>query len=175
MGVGKSQLTDEDITATFKEVDADNNGVLDPLELMAAANKLISRDVSSKEIESMVDKYGVHGTDGLLPDEFVTLVKELDVASPEALPSHLYEVKFPDETLGFSVKNGEGPMEGKVVVSKIKSEELSAKGEISPDDEIYAVNGVPVAKQGVTSHGELASKVIKIASRPITITFVKPE
>jgi hypothetical protein len=48
MGNGKSKLSDEQITEVFKSVDADDNGVLDPLELMAASNKLIDRQVTSK-------------------------------------------------------------------------------------------------------------------------------
>ena len=174
MGVGKSTLSDEEISATFKEIDSDSNGYLDALELMAAANKLVSRDITSTEIEAMVEKYGVHGKEGLLLDEFATLVKELDVGPAATLPDHLYEASFPDETLGFSVKNGEGDLEGKVVVSKIKSDELAAKNIIGTGDVIYAVNGVPIEKAKISTHGELAKKVIKISTRPITITFMKP-
>ena len=175
MGNGKSKLSDEQITEVFKSVDADDNGVLDPYELMAAANKLIDRQVTSKEIETMVHKYNLHEKeDGLNLEEFCTMVKELDVAKPEEHSDTLFEVDFPGQLLGFSVKNGEDENEGKVVVSKIKSPELEARNIIQPNYVVYAVNGVAIAKKNVTTHEALASQVIKIKSRPITITFEKP-
>ena len=48
--------------------------------------------------------------------------------------------------------------------------------QISPDDEIYAINGVPIAHQnGINTHEELAAKVKTLTARPLHVAFKKKE
>ena len=48
------------------------------------------------------------------------------------------------------------------------------QSQISPDDEIYAINGVPIAHQNsINTHEALAAKVKTLTARPLHVAFRK--
>merc|ERR1712070_571528 len=117
-------------------------------------------------------KYDVNGDGVLGPQEFKVLAREA-VSLGEAAPlgEDIYEMSFEEEKLGFSVKNSLGD-DTKVVVSKVK--DASLVGKITPDDEILAINGVPIAHQkNISNHEELAAKVKTLTARPLHVSFKK--
>lgn len=173
MGTALSNLTDEQLEAKFAEGDKDGSGALDAFELKGLLETTIEgRTFGTEQIVDLMKKYDANGDGVIGLDEFKNLAKEAEqLGTPAALPDDIYELSFAQERLGFSVKN-DVTTPSMVVVSKVKDATLV--GQISPDDEIYAINGVPIGHQnGINSHEDLARKVKTLTARPLQVAFRK--
>merc|ERR1711998_65126 len=147
----------------------------DAFELKAILEQCMpDRTFGTEQLVELMHKYDANGDGVLQKTEFKNLAKEAEqLGSPADLPEDIYELSFANEKLGFSVKNDINDA-NLVVVSKVKDSELV--GQINPDDEIYAINGVPIAHQnGINTHEELAAKVKTLTARPLHVAFKKKE
>lgn len=173
MGTALSSLTDEQLDAKFAAGDVDGSGALDAFELKSILEATLEgRTFGTEQIVDLMKKYDANGDGVLGLDEFKNLCKEAEgLGSPAALPDDIYELSFANEKLGFSVKNDIND-QTLVVVSKVKDADLV--GQITPDDEIYAINGVPISHQNsINTHEALAAKVKTLTARPLHVAFKK--
>ena len=165
-----NELNDDRIRDIFNQFDANNSGDLDTFELFHAVEEMTGHPPSTVLIGAMVDFAGASETNNALDlDQFMKLVRQFDWEAEEhaiGLPEGLYEVDFPNQSLGFSVQKVPG--KGMISVSKIGAPEL--KSELSIGDTVLAVNGAPL---GVIEHPSDLGERVGPLRRPVRITFEK--
>ena len=165
-----NELNDDRIRDIFNQFDANASGDLDTFELFHAVEEMTGHPPSTVLIGAMVDFAGASETNNALDlDQFMKLVRQFDWEAEEhavGLPEGLYEVDFPNQSLGFSVQKVPG--KGMISVSKIGPAEL--KNELSIGDTVLAVNGAPL---GVIEHPSELGKRVGPLRRPVRITFEK--
>jgi Ca2+-binding EF-hand superfamily protein len=165
-----NELNDDRIRDIFNQFDADGSGDLDTFELFHAVEEMTGHSPSTVLIGAMVEFAGAAETNNVLKlDQFVKLVRQFDWEAEEhlaGLPEGLYEVTFPDKSLGFSVQ--EVPGKGMIAVSKIGT--LALKGQLSLGDTVLAINGAPL---GFVTDPKVLGQKVGPLRRPLRITFEK--
>jgi hypothetical protein len=125
---------------------------------------------STALIGAMVEFSGAKNTNNVLKyDQFLKLVRHFDWEAEEhqaGLPEGLFEVTFPDKSLGFSVQEVSG--KGMIAVSKVFAEAL--KGKLSLGDTVLAINGAPL---GFVTDPKVLGQKVGPLRRPVRITFEK--
>lgn len=170
MGEVFSSLSDEQLKLEFERADSDQSGGLDTFELKNLLDRLLDKNFSSTQIQSLLDKYDADGNGILDEEEWLKVARDaeaMDDNQNEAVEGE-YEVIFEKLQLGFSVKNGQLP--NTIVVSKIKDSLLD--NQLFPGDEVVALNGVKIKSlRSVKTHEQLAEEIKKRSNRPLLITF----
>ena len=141
-------LSADEIEDVFTKFDMDGNGVLDTFELAAAMATLLGRPPTTVQVMAMVAASGAERNELTRP-QWSHLVRTFDWESKELLSGlgeSVYEVVFPNDSLGFRVRSVAS--KGIIVVSKVADAAL--EGVIGPNDTILAVNGAPLGF--VTDH-----------------------
>lgn len=93
------------------------------------------------------------------------------IKEPEATPA-MYTVEFNKPRLGFRVlpcSENENKLRTGLISDQSMTEQL-AEG-----DEIWALNGYTMEELGVKTHQDFAKQIVKIAERPLFITFISEE
>lgn len=93
------------------------------------------------------------------------------IKDPEATPA-MYTVEFTKQRLGFRVLPC-GEHETKLRTGLISDQSMAE--ELTEGDEIWALNGYTMEELGVKTHQDFAKQIVKIAERPLFITFISEE
>jgi hypothetical protein len=136
------ELSDERISEVFLKFDHDNSGDLSKFELSNAVTELLGKPPTTTQVAAMLEVAHSNGL-GLSLSSFAFLVRNFDWEAnelQEGLGADVYEVSFPNPSLGFVFRFV--PERGIVVVSNISASSL--EGGIGVNDTLLAVNGAPL-------------------------------
>ena len=113
------ELSDERISEVFSKFDCNNSGDLSKFELSNAVTELLGKPPTTTQVAAMLEVAQFNGF-GLSLAAFAFLVRNFDWEAKELLEGlgdDVYEVVFPNPSLGFVFRFV--PERGIVVVSKI--------------------------------------------------------